>query len=202
MREVNRRIVLAYTEAVDTGLEVTLDVDAQLVETSKSEAMYCYEGYKAFQPIEVEWAETKLVLADEFREGNVPASKDIKRLVNVAHEALPVKPWQVKVRSDSAAYDQDNLDHWDQKGWRFAVSADISVPLRAAIETLPEESWRVWKEEREGKGSFESSPKSRTFRPENGSTRKTARIAMWRSRYGNNRWRCLQMGISRITMWW
>ncbi len=150
LREVERRVVWAYTEAVDTRLEVTLDVDAQLVETSKSEAKYCYDGYKAFQPMEVEWAETKLVLADEFREGNVPASKDIKRLVDEAYGMLPQKPWRVSVRSDSAAYDQDNLDHWDQKGWRFAVSADMSVQLRAVIEALPEESWKVWKEEKKG----------------------------------------------------
>ena len=150
LREVNRRVIWAYTEAVDTGLDVTLDVDAQLVETSKRDARYCYEGYKAFQPMEVEWAETKLVLAEEFREGNVPASKDIERMVDAAYEMLPVNEWRVKVRSDSAAYEQDNLDHWDQKGWQFAVSADMSVQLRTVIEALPGESWKLWKEERKG----------------------------------------------------
>ena len=54
-------MIWAYTQAIDTGLEVTLDVDAQLVETSKSEAKYCYDGYKVFQPIEVEWAEVPYV---------------------------------------------------------------------------------------------------------------------------------------------
>jgi len=39
--------------------------------TTKANAQYCYEGYKAFQPIEVSWAETMLVLANEFRDGNV-----------------------------------------------------------------------------------------------------------------------------------
>ncbi|MDP3061626.1 MAG: hypothetical protein Q8O40_00205 [Chloroflexota bacterium] len=63
-------------------MEVTLDVDAQLIETSKANAKYCYEGCKAFQLIEVSWAETMLVLADEFRDGNVPASKDTKRVVD------------------------------------------------------------------------------------------------------------------------
>jgi len=52
-----------------------------------------------------------LVLADEFRQGNVPPSKDISRLVNEAYEMLPSGPWQVKVRSDSAAYHQEILDH-------------------------------------------------------------------------------------------
>ena len=47
------------------GQDATLDVDAHLAETSKANAFYCYDGYKAFQPIEVEWAETGLVLAGE-----------------------------------------------------------------------------------------------------------------------------------------
>jgi hypothetical protein len=71
-------VIWTYVERVKPGWQVTLDVDAQLVETSKANTRYCYEGYRAFQPMEVSWAEMGLVLADEFRDGNVPASKDIK----------------------------------------------------------------------------------------------------------------------------
>ena len=62
LNEVKRRTIWAYVEAVHPGWGVTLDVDAQLIETSKSNAKYCYEGCKAFQPIQVSWAETMLVL--------------------------------------------------------------------------------------------------------------------------------------------
>jgi hypothetical protein len=50
LRTVNRRVVAAYMGAVQPERMVTLDVDAHLVETSKAEARYCYEGYKAYQP--------------------------------------------------------------------------------------------------------------------------------------------------------
>lgn len=150
LREVNRRVIWAYVKAKDPSWEMTLDVDAHLVETAKADALCCYEGYKAFQPMEVVWAQTMLVLADEFRQGNVPASKDIKRLVDEAYEALPPGPWQVKVRSDSAAYEQDVLDHWHDRGWGFAVSADMTTHLRAEIEKLPNDAWRVWKTEARG----------------------------------------------------
>ena len=43
---------------------------------------------------------------------------------------LPAGPWQIKVRSDSAAYQQDVLDHWQKRGWQFAVSADMSQGLK------------------------------------------------------------------------
>jgi hypothetical protein len=137
LKEVNRQVIWSYVKEMPPRREVTFDVDAQLVETSKANAMYCYEGYKAYQPIEVSWAETGLVMADEFRDGNVPASSGIKRLVDEAYEMLPPGPWQVKVRSDSAAYEQENPDHWHNKGWKFAVSADMSLQLRQEVEALP-----------------------------------------------------------------
>jgi hypothetical protein len=150
LNEVKRRTIWGYVEAVEPGREVTLDVDAQLIETAKADARYCYEGYKAYQPMEVCWAETMLVLADEFREGNVPASKDIKRVVDEAFAMLPPGEWQVKVRSDSGAYEQGVLDHWDGQHWGFAVSADMSPQLRQEIENLSEDCWRSWKEEKGG----------------------------------------------------
>ncbi len=147
LKEISRRAIWAYVENLKPGREVTLDVDAQLIETSKAEAKCCYEGYKAYQPIEVSWAETLLVLADEFRDGNVPAGKDIARIVDDAFAMLPPDEWQVKVRSDSAAYDQKILDHWNGRHWGFAVSADISPRFRQEIDRLPAAAWKPWKTE-------------------------------------------------------
>jgi hypothetical protein len=146
LKEVSRHVVRAYVRNVKVAERVTLDVDAHLVETDKAEARYCYEGYKAYQPAVVAWAETGLVLTDEFREGNVPASEGIKRLVDDAYEVLAPRKWQVWVRSDSAAYEEGNLDHWDARGWKFAVSADMTPQLKAAIEALGESSWRMLEE--------------------------------------------------------
>ncbi len=151
LREVNRRVIHAYVEAMKPGKEVTLDVDAHLVETNKADARYCYDGYKAYQPMLVCWAETGLVLREEFREGNVPACKDIRRMVDEAYEALPSGGWIVRVRSDSAAYEPEGvLDHWQGRRWEFAVSADMSPQLRGAIEALPEGAWHSWKTEAKG----------------------------------------------------
>ena len=58
LKEPNRQVIWTYIDKVKPGWQVTFDVDAQLVETAKANAQYCYEGYRAFQPIEVEWAET------------------------------------------------------------------------------------------------------------------------------------------------
>src|SRR3990170_700240 len=71
------------------GPEVTLDVDAHLVESAKEAALPTYEGFRGYQPLLVSWAETNLILADEFRDGNVPAGKDLARLVDAAYESPP-----------------------------------------------------------------------------------------------------------------
>jgi hypothetical protein len=43
LKELVRRVVWAYVQNLQPGREVTLDVDAQLIETSKANAKYCYE---------------------------------------------------------------------------------------------------------------------------------------------------------------
>jgi hypothetical protein len=148
--EVNKRIIQTAISNLKSGLEVTLDVDTQFTETFKAEAKYCFEHYKAFQAMKVTWAETMLILHDEFRDGNVSPGKDIQRVVDEAVKMLPEDDWQIKIRSDSAAYDLDTLDYWDSKGWRFAVSADLFTPLKREIESLPEDKWELWKIEKHG----------------------------------------------------
>jgi hypothetical protein len=154
LREVVRHSVRTYVAAARPGPEVTLDVDAHLVESSKRSALPTYEGYRGYQPLLVAWAESGLVLADEFRDGNVPASSRIKELVDEAFAALPARgdgdEWRVSVRSDSAAYEWETLDHWAGRGWRFAVSADMSPQLKQETLRLPFESWQPWAVEARG----------------------------------------------------
>lgn len=69
-------------------------------------------------------------------------------IVDEAYEILPPGLWKVRVRSDSAAYQQDDFEYWDNKGWEFAVSADMSPQLKQEIMALPDEAWKVWKSEK------------------------------------------------------
>jgi len=150
LRELNRRIIWSYVENLDPGPEVTLDVDTQLIETYKEQAHHCYEHFKAFQAMKVVWAETMLLLNDEFRDGNVSAGKDIKRMVDEAVATLPQRLWQIKIRSDAAAYEMKTLDYWDSKHWGFAVSAEMHTALKKEIGNLPEDAWRFWNTDKTG----------------------------------------------------
>ncbi len=157
LREPGRQSVRAYVAAAKPARQVTLDVDAHLVESSKREALPTYEGFRGYQPLLVTWAETELILADQFRDGNVPAGVGIKALVDEAYEALPKHPdgWVVRVRSDSAGYDQRVLDHWNGRGWKFAVSADMSQQLRQATNEVGLKEWHDWQTDKQDKENKE-----------------------------------------------
>src|SRR3972149_1664444 len=72
LREVNKDLV-AFSQTRNPQSMATVDTDATLVETGKEEALFCYLGEKAYQPLNLWWAEQGLILHSEFRDGNVPA---------------------------------------------------------------------------------------------------------------------------------
>lgn len=202
LRELVRASVRAYVSAVQPGRELTMDVDAHLVESSKREALPTDEGFRGYQPLLVTWAETELVLADQFRDGNVPAGKGIKELVDEAYESLPSHPegWKVAVRSDSAAYDVDVLDHWQSRGWKFAVSADMSRQLRAEINQLAPQEWQLWEVEKGGTSG--SGRRCRTYRAGRGRGGIRSPTATWPSGSGRLRGCCSVTGMEGSSARW
>ncbi len=136
----------------------TVDLDATIIESHKRSATYSYEGIKGYQPAVAVWAEADLVLADEFRDGNVPAGMEPLRLAQQAFAALPAGIERRAFRGDSACYEQ-KLIEWlsaparaEEPGGaiEFAVSADMSVPLRQVAVAVPEKEWKTLKQENNG----------------------------------------------------
>ena len=61
---INRDIASAFQRRRPSST-ATLDMDATLVETAKKDALFSYEGYKAYQPLQVFWAEQELLAHTE-----------------------------------------------------------------------------------------------------------------------------------------
>jgi hypothetical protein len=94
------------------------------------------------------WAETGLVLADEFRDGNVPAAMNNLPLIERAFAVLPESVTERFFRADSACYDEKVLK-WLAEPSRhigFAISADMTKELRAACVALPATAWALYEE--------------------------------------------------------
>jgi len=136
--------------------EATLDADATLVETQKKEAFFSYPGYKAYQPFNVWWAEQKVVLHSEFRDGNVPAGYEQVRVFKEALDMLPEGVRQVYLRSDTAGYEH-NLLRYCEKGENrrfgrieFAIGVDVTKEFKKAVAEVEESEWRPLRKEIKG----------------------------------------------------
>jgi hypothetical protein len=70
---VNRDLVQRLGERCADQRIATVDQDATIIGSRKQEALRSYEGERGYQPMLAVWAEMDVVLADEFRDGNVPA---------------------------------------------------------------------------------------------------------------------------------
>jgi hypothetical protein len=152
LRKANRDFV-ASIQKRHPEKEATLDNDATLVETQKKEALFSYEGYKAYQPFNVWWAEQGLVLHTEFRDGNVPAGYEQLRVLQEALEMLPEGVTKVYLRSDTAGYEHALLrycEKGDNKRFgriEFAIGADVTKEFKKAVAEVEESEWKpFWKE--------------------------------------------------------
>ena len=136
----------------------TIDQDATIIESHKAAALWHYEGGRGYQPMVALWAELDLVVADEFRDGNVPAKQDPLTCAKAAFAALPSTVRQRYFRGDSACHNNELLgwlrhaDRAQEPGGaiQFAVSAMLSDPLAAALRAVGEQQWKTFGKEDDG----------------------------------------------------
>jgi hypothetical protein len=155
LRRANRDFV-ASIQRWHSEREATLDTDATLVETQKEGAFFSYKGYKAYQPFNVWWAEQKVVLHSEFRDGNVPAGYEQLRVFQEALDMLPEGVTKVYLRSDTAGYEHDLL-RYCEKGENkrfgrieFAIGVDVTKEFKKAVAEVEESEWKPFLKEIKG----------------------------------------------------
>ena len=157
LAQVNQELVQTIGRRCADQKIATLDLDATVIESWKREAKPTYEGGCGYQPMLALWAEIDLVLADEFRDGNVGAHTELLGVTQRALAALPESVQQRYFRGDSACYEQTLLK-WLRNRKRqdgpegfigFAVSARISDALKQKISLIPEAGWRPYREDSE-----------------------------------------------------
>jgi hypothetical protein len=153
-----RRIGKLYEQQGQPQRIATVDQDATIIESHKQAAYHHYEEGKGYQPMVAVWAEADLVLADEFRDGNVPAKQEPLTCAKLAFAALPESVRQRYFRGDSACHENDLLDwlkHPDREkerggGIGFAISAVMSDPLAQALRKIADTDWKTFDKEGEG----------------------------------------------------
>lgn len=147
LRLVNRDLIAALDARAPQKV-ATLDQDATLVEVFKENALPCYKGYKAYQPLNTYWHEHGVVLHSEFRDGNVPAAYRNLPVLEEALGYLPAGVEKVFFRADTAAYEWELLLYL-ARGLHprfgvieFSVSVDVTPEFRGAVAKVEKEDWK------------------------------------------------------------
>jgi DDE family transposase len=132
----------------------TLDHDATLQESHKREALPHYQGGRGYQPTAVYWVEQDLVVADEYRDGNVGAGMATLPLIQRAFASLPPTVTTFCFRADTACYNEPTLK-WLADPRRpggpagpigFTIGADMTQALHAVCAAVAEATWQLFED--------------------------------------------------------
>jgi len=153
-----RRGAQKYAEQGQPLTIATVDQDATIIESHKKAALYHYAGGRGYQPMVAIWAEADLVLADEWRDGNVPARQAPLTCAQWAFGALPPTIQQRFFRGDSACHEQELMgwlkspDRAQEPGGAigFCVSASMSEELHKALKAVGACEWKTFGKDPDG----------------------------------------------------
>jgi hypothetical protein len=120
----------------------TLMADPTVIEAEKREARMSYLGVKGYRPVVATLKENGLVLAYEFREGNVNGDG-----VKILKKAFRKMRWMGKgkkieeVLLDAEYYSHDVMDYLDEEKVRWGIVVDQDEAVKKLIKGIREEEW-------------------------------------------------------------
>ena len=157
LAQVNRELVGTIGRRCPNQRIATVDLDSTVIESWKRQAQATYQGTTGYQPLLALWAEMDLCVADEFRDGNVPAQKAPLPVTKRAFQALPETVGEFYFRGDSGCWERA-LVNWlrDEKRAEgppgpivFAISVRMTTTLKEHIRRLEEQQWKPYREDAE-----------------------------------------------------
>jgi hypothetical protein len=127
---------------------MTIDQDATLVtaHSEKEGAAGTFKGGFGFHPIMAYCDESGEALAGLLRPGNAGANRAVDQIA-VSEDALGqipaehVEDMPILLRMDSAGATHELIDWCRDGDIRFTVGYDLTEPVRAAIQDVPENAW-------------------------------------------------------------
>jgi hypothetical protein len=133
----------------DRRTEYTLDADATVIDTEKEEAKWTYKKEKGYQPLLGFLFEVGMLLADEFREGNVPAQAGAVEFLKLCQGMMPKGKRITYYRADSASYQASVMNHCFADHVLFTITADQDRAVKEALKAIGAEEWRPCAGDRE-----------------------------------------------------
>lgn len=124
------------------GQDITVDIDATIIESDKASARMTYKGVTGYAPLLAWLAGPDVFMGGVFRDGNASPQSHILPLLKYCHRRLPAGT-KFKFRSDSAAYEIKIMKYCHENAVPFTISADMNEAVRETIDSIPEKCWRL-----------------------------------------------------------
>jgi hypothetical protein len=140
LQQLNRELLKSYLTSA--GEELTLDVDASIIEADKREAQWTYQKVKGYQPLIGYVGEA--CVHHEFRAGNESPGAGAVAFLKGCEKQLPAGK-KIYLRSDSAFYQAAVFNHCEGEGHSFTVTVDQDSAVKGVIAQIPEQKWQVFK---------------------------------------------------------
>ena len=142
LRRVNNDILkLGCREISEKNL--TLDIDATGIASDKYGAKYTYKGFKGYMPIVGHIAENRMIIYDEFREGNIPPAADNYQFIIKCISQLPKDKKIGHLRADAASYQAEIIKYCDNSDISYTIGGKMSIRLEKEISIMEDELWRA-----------------------------------------------------------
>lgn len=123
--------------------DFTLDLDAMAIEANKSSAEKTYQGFRGYMPLLGFLNELQLNVFEKFQPGNASPQAGICQAIAQVQRLMPKNNRLANIRSDSAAYQAEVINHCDQNDIFYTIAADFDVSVKAAIADIPENEWHT-----------------------------------------------------------
>jgi hypothetical protein len=155
LADVNKELVQELGRRCADQKIATIDLDSTIIESWKRQAQPTYQKISGYQPALALWAEMNVIVADQFRDGNVPSLQEPLPVVKSAFAALPSTVQEFYFRGDSAYYDKD-LMSWLRDEHRpdgpqgpihFCISVRMTKALKEHIVRISESCWKPYRKD-------------------------------------------------------
>ena len=145
---INKTILAA---ALYSRKQITLDIDATVIESSKRSAQFTYKKHRGCTPMIGHIGVTGQVVAVEFRAGNESPNKHNLEFIQRCQSALPDGVSISHVRIDAAGYQAAVINHAMDNGMGFVIRAKMDGTAKETLSGIKDCDWRplVYRDGRE-----------------------------------------------------
>ncbi len=143
LEKINSSILLQGIRAEKLS-EVTLDIDASMIEAEKEESKFTYKKFKGMSSLMGFMAGTGYIVGEEFRNGNIsPSDRNYEFMLHcISNIESSNKVKVTTFRSDSAGYQGKIIDECTNRHIKFYIGGVLNSPVVKAISLIPEKLWK------------------------------------------------------------